>query len=230
MRRRIGGGWLAAALALTAPAAEAQEATASASGGLSASTTGTAAMRATGGTDGLFLEPTLGFGMPVGDGHYDLLVDISFVPAISVGWLFGIGDAAIGPEAWITYTPLNVDDDYLGAGWDVYGGRFRVAGGARFHVDLGALYLFTHLGVGFELVHANWEYDVGPLHYDDDESDGGLVILPGFGFGGRLADWVGLTMRLDFPTAMHWDDDDGGVDFDYHSTDIEVDFGVTFFL
>ncbi len=230
MRWRRGAGWLAAALMLAAPAAGAQEATAS-----SSTTAGQPAAAATttarGGTNGLFLEPTLGFGLPVADAAYDYLIDISFVPAISVGWLFGLGDAAIGPEAWLTYTPLNVDDDdFPIRDADIYAGRFRVAGGARFQVDVGALYLFTHLGVGFELVHTNWEYYIGPLHYEDDESDGGLVILPGFGFGGRLTDWIGLTLRLDFPTAMHWDDEDGGVDFDYHSTDIEVDFGVTFFL
>jgi hypothetical protein len=229
MRRRGEAGWLVAALVLAAPGAEAQE-TATASVAVTAETPGIAAT-ASGGTDGLFLEPTLGFGMPVGDESYDFLIDLSFVPAISVGWLFGVGDAAIGPEAWVTYTPLNVDEeDFIVDNADVYAGRFRVAGGARFHVDIGALYLFTHLGVGFELVHASWEYNAGPLRAEDDESSGGLVIVPGFGFGGKLADWVGLTMRLDFPTGMHWDDDDGGVDFDYHSTDIEVDFGATFFL
>lgn len=220
MRCRGGAGWLAAALMLAAPAAWAQDAEPA-----------PAAATAGGGTDGLFLEPTIGFGLPVGDEGYDFLIDISFVPAISVGWLFGVGDAAIGPEAWVTYTPLNVDDeDFLIDNADVYAGRFRVAGGGRFQVDIGALYLFTHLGVGFELVHTSWEYQAGPLHVEDDESDGGLVVLPGFGFGGRLTDWVGLTMRLDFPTAMHWDDDDGGVDFSYHSTDIEIDFGATFFF
>lgn len=229
MRRRSGTGWLAAALVLAAPAVRAQELTATTGVGAGASA-GSASARVAGATDGLFLEPTLGFVMPVGDEGYDALVDTSFVPAFSVGWLFGVGGASIGPEAWITYTPLNVEDDVAGVGWDVYGGRFRVAGGARFHVDLGALYLFTHLGVGFDLLHASWEYDLGPMHYDDDESDGGLVFLPGFGFGGRVADWIGITMRLDFPTAMHWDDDDGGVDYDCQTTDIEVDLGVTFFL
>lgn|GEM_PF-1983160 len=229
MRRRSGAGWLAAALALVAPAVRAQEAEPAAGAGWRASA-GSASARAAGDTDGLFLEPTLGLALPVGDEYYDGLVDVSFVPALSVGWLFGVGDAAIGPEGWITYTPLNVEDGFLGDGLDVYAGRFRVAGGARLHVDVGALYLFAHVGLGFDLVHASWEYDGGPVHYDDDESDGGLVFLPGFGFGGRVADWIGITMRFDFPTAMHWDDEDGGVDYDCQTTDIEVDLGVTFFL
>jgi hypothetical protein len=233
---------LPAALALAATAtATAQTETgtgATATGGatVTAEATGPGPLvaPATGGWDGgLFLEVTLGMGAPLGDAGYDLLVDTSFVPTLAAGWMFplGGGEASLGPEAVLTYTPLSTEDlDFAGVNADVYAGRFRVGGGVRFQVDMEYFYLFTHFDVGFDLVHASWDYYVGPAHFEDDESDGGVAFIPGLGFGARVIDWLGITMRLDFPTAMHWDEDDGGVDYDFSSTDLELDFGVTFFL
>jgi hypothetical protein len=233
---------LPAALAfVAASAAAAQTGTgtgATATGGatVTAETTSTGPFLApaTGGWDGgLFLEVTLGMAAPLGDAYYDALVNTSFVPAISAGWMFplGGGEASIGPEAALTYTPLSTEDlDFAGVNTDVYAGRFRVVGGVRFQVDMENVYLFTHFDVGLDLVHASWDYYVGPTHFEDDESDGGVAFLPGLGFGARVVDWVGITMRLDFPTSMHWDEDDGSIDYDFSSTDLELDFGVTFFL
>jgi hypothetical protein len=239
MRRRMAF-LLPAALALVATSmASAQTGTGStptgaATGTAEGTTTGSLVAPAAGGWDGgLFLEVTLGLAAPLGDAGYDLLVDTSFVPALSAGWMFplGGGEASIGPEAALTYSPLTTENlDFAGVNTDVYAGRFRVAGGVRFQVDLDVVYLFTHFDVGLDLVHASWEYYVGPAHFEDDESDSGVAFIPGFGFGARVIDWLGITMRLDFPTAVHWDEDDGGVDYDFSSTDLELDLGVTFFL
>jgi len=242
MRRRIVQTLLATTIVLVAPQVRAQEeaaaggTTEAAAGGTTEAAAGgataDAAVVATG-DGGLFIETTVGAAVPLGDAAYDVLIDTSFVPTVIVGYAFplGGGEASIAPEGLLTYTPLTTEDWDIGANAvDVYSGRLRIAGAARFQIELDNVYVFTHFGVGFELIHANWEYSVGPAHFEDDESDGGMMLLAGLGFGARVADWIGITMRLDFPTGVHWDEDDGGVDYDYHSTDVELALGVTFFL
>jgi hypothetical protein len=233
MRRRIAF-LLPGALALvSAAAASAQTGTGATGAGAAPVVTPAVGTAATGGgTEGLFLEVTLGLAAPLGDAGYDFLIGTSFVPTIGAGWMFALGDASLGPEVALTYSPLNLDNtDWAGDNADVYAGRFRVVGGVRFQVDLENVYLFTHFDVGLDLVHANWDVPtpLGPVA--DAEADGGVAFIPGLGFGARVIDWLGITMRLDFPTSMHWDDDDdGGVPYDFSSTDLELDFGVTLFL
>lgn len=184
------------------------------------------------GADGFpFVQPGLGVAVALSDGTYQGYVDASFEFGASGGYLFALpgGEAFIGPEAIVSYTVHDIDDDYedhLDA--DAYAGRFRLLGGARFQVDLGGPYVFCRFAIGLDWSHASWEYRLLPG--EDDESDAGLALQAGFGFGARVSDGVAVGMILDFPMSIHDDTADGGVDYDVDSLDVELTLAVTIFL
>ena len=65
---------------------------------------------------GLYLEPSLGFLIPLGDDHYTDLVDISFKLGLpgKLGYLFKVGPILLGPEFASDFTPYNDDSDVPG--------------------------------------------------------------------------------------------------------------------
>ncbi len=175
---------------------------------------------------GFFIEVPVGLATPVADRTWEGNVDPSFVTGVHFGYLFGLGGwaAAIGPEVAMTYSPSNVEDEEWGRDGsddDVYIGRLRLTGGARFVIGFGSAFMFGRLGVGLDYVHANWEQHIVDPDDDTDDSDTGVALLIGTGLGYMITDVVGISMLLEYPIGFH-DRDRRGVEVDLDGD--KVDF------
>lgn len=184
-------------------------------------------------TEGFFLEVPVGLGTPIAEGGYEGLYDPSLWLGLNLGYLFAVGSqVGIGPALDLQYSIGNVENDWHhrdGYEDDLYLGRLRVVGGARFVVSFGSAYLLMRLGLGLDYAHANWDESV--YREDDDDGDVSIGIVTGLGMGYMVADWIGVTFLLDFPVGFHdEDDDDDPIDWDDEMIDLLASLAVTFVL
>ena len=158
-----------------------------------------------GGFEGFMIEAAVGLATPLSDENWENTADPSFITGVAFGYMFSLGgwSAAIGPEVDLSYSPTNVEDTRWGGGGDddVTVGRLRLTGGARFVVGFGSAYLLGRVGVGLDYAHASWDTVVSDR--DTDDSDVGASLLLAMGMGYLLADWVGLTVQMEFPIGFH---------------------------
>jgi opacity protein-like surface antigen len=158
---------------------------------------------------GFFIEIPIGLGTPVGESGYESLYDSSFWTGVNLGYLFSLGgwSAAIGPAVDLQYAIGNVDGEWQSNDAtqdDLYLGRLRAIGGARFVVGFGSAYLLTRVGIGLDFVHASWDYwRPGNQHVVGDHSDTSFGIVAGIGMGYQITELIGVTFLLDFPIGFH---------------------------
>lgn len=183
---------------------------------------------------GFFIEVPVGLTMPVGEGASAGLYDPSLVVGVNLGYLFSLGgwSAAIGPAVDAHYGIGNVEDGFRshdGGEDDLYLGRLRVIGGARFVVGFGSAFLFMRVGVGVDYVHASWDPPI--YDQDNDDSDAAAGLVAGVGMGYMFTDLIGMAFLIDFPVGFHNADDDGDpIDWDDEMVDLETSLAVVFNL
>ena len=188
-----------------------------------------------GGFEGFMIEAAVGLATPLSEANWENTADPSFITGIAFGYMFSLGgwSAAIGPEVDLSYSPINVEDaDWGGGGQDDVGvGRLRLTGGARFVVGFGSAYLLGRVGVGLDYAYANW--DDPPVHAangDTDDSDVGASLLLAAGMGYMLADWIGLTVQMEFPIGFHDNPSNLPVEVDGDMLDLVATAAATFIL
>jgi len=163
---------------------------------------------------GLYIEPSLGFMIPLGEDEYEDIVDISFklgVPG-KLGYLFRAGPILIGPELATDFTPFNDDDDLAG---DVDLFRFRFLGCVRIVIPiprLKRLRLVARMGMGLDLVFGEWGRE--------DDASAGLGVEFSFGVEFLVHRRVAIGGLMAFPMAFHPEhvfsrDDYFAADLDY---------------
>jgi hypothetical protein len=211
---------LAAALLLAIPAAAgAQEAGAHDAGGF----------------EGFLIEVPVGLAIPISEAAWQDTADPSFVTGATIGYMFTLGgwSAALGPEVEVTYSPVNVEDKAWGHGGqdNVYVGRLRVTGGARFVLGFGSAYMFGRIGVGLDYAHASWDNPpVGNANDDFNDSDAAPALLLAVGMGYLVTDWLGVTVQLELPTGFHDNPTNLPVKLDGDMLDLLTTAAVTFLL
>jgi opacity protein-like surface antigen len=189
-----------------------------------------------GGFEGFMIEIPVGLATPLSEGQWEDTADPSFVTGAAFGYMFSLGgwSAAIGPEVELTYSPVNVEDKRWGRDGgddDVYIGRLRVTGGARFVVGFGSAYLLGRVGVGIDYAHASWDNPpVGDAGEDTDDNDTAAALLLAMGMGYMLTDWIGLTLQMEFPIGFHDHQTNLPVELDGDMLDLLATAAVTFLL
>jgi hypothetical protein len=192
-----------------------------------------------GGFQGFMIEAAVGLATPLSEAQWEDTADPSFITGVAFGYMFSLGgwSAAIGPEVDLSYSPTNVEDKEWGEGGthggqhDVRVGRLRFTGGARFVVGFGSAYLLGRVGVGMDYAYANW--DDPPVHDNDGDTadaDVGASLLLAAGMGYMLADWVGLTVQMEFPIGFHDNPNTLPVELDGDMLDLVATAAATFLL
>ncbi|MBI5499192.1 MAG: hypothetical protein HY907_03045 [Deltaproteobacteria bacterium] len=187
--------------------------------------------------DGFFIEVPMGLGTPLAEDAYETLYDPSFWTGVNLGWLFevGGGSVAIGPAVDIQYAFGNVEEDWReddAREDDLYLGRFRAIGGARFVAAVGDAYILTRLGLGLDLAHSSWDYYRGGSNrIQGDHSDLSLGVTAGVGMGYRITELIGVTFLLDLPIGFH-DESESSAWFHWNGEliDLLLSVAVDFYL
>jgi hypothetical protein len=172
-----------------------------------------------------FVDIYGGISIPIADDDWTDAVESSPV----IGARAGAFPKEIGGYLQVEWMPTNTDAQ----GWNVPGSsgnisahRFRVMVGPLLHRNIGALSVTGRAGIGLDIAYARASGNIGPVTFDESETDVGL----GFEFAGGL--WFKLGNlevggELALPVGLH-DDDNNAIDFNYTSVDIQLLFGVRF--
>jgi hypothetical protein len=172
-----------------------------------------------------FVDIYGGISIPIADDDWTDAVESSPV----IGARAGAFPKEIGGYLQVEWMPTNTDAQ----GWNVPGSsgnisahRFRVMVGPLLHRNIGALSVTGRAGIGIDIAYARASGNIGPVSFDESETDVGL----GFEFAGGL--WFKLGNlevggELALPVGLH-DDDNNAIDFNYTSVDIQLLFGVRF--
>lgn len=175
-----------------------------------------------GGGRGLYIEPSLGFMIPLGEDDYTDLVDISFKLGLpgKLGYLFRAGPIYIGPELSTDFTPFNDDDD-LSADLDIF--RFRFLGGVRIVIPIPRhrwVRLVARLGMGLDFVFGEWGRE--------DDASAGLGVEFSFGVEFLVHRRVAIGGLMAFPMAFHPEHVFSRAD--YFAADLDYMFYVSIFV
>jgi hypothetical protein len=178
---------------------------------------------------GGFVELNLGVSIPEADEDWADAVNTS--PKLGARFGVPVGrDRDVAFEVTLDLSPLDLEVDSV-PGVDVDLTRFRVLAGARWQRATSRdTQWFFRAAAGLDVLRVHISGDVGPISFDDSDTDTGLVIEPGIGIVHDLGS-VALGGQLALPFAFH-DDDDDGTDFDtdFTSVDIELLFTVQWTL
>jgi len=165
-----------------------------------------------GGGYGLFLEPALGFLIPVAEDDYEDVYDPSFKLAFfRIGYTFDLGPVFLGPEFSADFTPYS--DDVPGD-LDVF--RMRMMGFLRLVIPIPPhprLRILVRVGTGLGVLWGDW----GP--YEDEEAGVVFDIVGGIEYQVHRRITVGMTMG--FPFGVYPEDEDlftFDIDFLWHAT------------
>lgn len=188
--------------------------------------------------EGFFIEVPIGVGVPIAEDSYTTLYDTGFWTGVNLGYLFAVGggSVAIGPAVDLQYAFGNVEEDFHDRDAyedDIYLGRFRAIGGARFVVSVGDAYILTRLGVGLDIAHTSWDYyeGGGARRIEGDHSDISFGLIGGVGMGYRITDLIGVTFLLDLPIGFHDESSDSSfIHWTGDMVDIVLSGAVVFFL
>jgi hypothetical protein len=166
-----------------------------------------------GGGYGLFLEPALGFLVPVAEDDYEDALDPSFKLAfLHFGYTFNLGPVYLGPELSADFTPYS--DDVPGD-YDFY--RMRMMGFLRLVIPIPPhprLRILVRAGTGLGVT---W----GERRGADIDDELGVVfdIVGGIEYQVHRRITVGMTMG--FPFGIYPEDEDlftFDIDFLWHAT------------
>ena len=166
-----------------------------------------------GGGYGLFLEPALGFLVPVAEDDYEDLFDPSFKLAFfRIGYVFNIGPVYLGPEFSADFTPYS--DDVAG---DLEFYRMRMMGFLRLVIPIPPhprLRILVRAGTGLGVTWGEWG------RADVDEELGVVFdIVGGIEYQVHRRITVGMTMG--FPFGVYPEDEDDftfDIDFLWHAS------------
>lgn len=170
---------------------------------------------------GLYLEPSLGFLIPLGEDEYEDMVDVSFKLGMPfrIGYLFRAGPILIGPEFASDFTPFN-DDDIIRADLDLF--RFRFLGCMRIVIPiprLTKLRLVARAGMGLDILFGEWGRD--------DDQSAGLGFEFTFGVEYLVHRRVAVGGLMGFPMSFHPDELFGR---DFFSADLDYMLYVSIFV
>lgn len=173
-----------------------------------------------------FVDLFGGISIPVSDDDWTDTVESSPVLGLRVGAV----PNQIGGYLSADWMPTNTDAEgwsLPGTSADVSAHRFRLMVGPLFkHSVSNTLAVTARAGIGADIAHVNVSGNVGPVTFDESETDVGL----GFEFAGGV--WFKLGNlavggEVALPIGIH-DDDNDQVDFVYTSVDLQLLFGVRF--
>jgi len=173
-----------------------------------------------------FFEAAGGLAIPVGDSNWTKNAESSPKLALRGGAIQG----ELGGMLGVDWTPVNLDaaNGFLNPS----GHRFRVLGQFIFDHHVGPkLIVSGHAGLGIDIAHASYSYNILGVMGSGSDTDVGLAVELGGGawydlgsvqIGGQLALPIGHHSKTNPPA--------GEFTFDYTSYDIDLLFGVRLFM
>ena len=173
-----------------------------------------------------FVDIFGGVSIPLGDEQWTDTVETS----PKLGLRVGAFPQNVGGYLQADWMPVNTDAEgtFPGGQVDVSAHRFRLlVGGVFRHPISNTLAFQGRGGIGADIAYASYEGSFLGAQFEDSESDVGLGFEFGAGFWVRVGS-MEVGGEVAFPFAIHGDDEDMGIDYDYTSYDLDLMFGVRF--
>ncbi len=168
-----------------------------------------------------FVELAGGVSLPMGDDNWTDAVESSPILAVRAGAVPNKIGGFFSAE-WMP-TNTNASGWQIGnSGADLSAHRFRLIVGPMYRHELSnTLAVDGRFGIGADIAHASVEGNVGPISFDESETDVGLALDFAAGVWFRIGNVeVGGTVAI--PFGFHDDVNDNNINFDWTSYDLQL--------